>query len=72
MFFAKEKEGRFLATSIPMVRNQFLIYLSKKQALQSTMVARTAREILRWLESLYLTYPIIVPKWYVPFQTHRC
>jgi len=27
------------------------------------MVARTAREIIRWLESLYLTYPIIVPKW---------
>ncbi|CAF1534862.1 unnamed protein product [Rotaria magnacalcarata] len=27
------------------------------------MVARTAREILRWLESLYLTYPIVVPKW---------
>ncbi|CAF0967729.1 unnamed protein product [Rotaria sordida] len=27
------------------------------------MVARTAREILRWLEGLYLTYPVIIPKW---------
>jgi hypothetical protein len=31
------------------------------------MVARTTREILRWIESLYLTYPIVVPKWYVSF-----
>ncbi|CAF0895340.1 unnamed protein product [Adineta steineri] len=27
------------------------------------MVARTSREVLRWYESLYLTYPIVVPKW---------
>ncbi|CAM4746109.1 unnamed protein product [Rotaria magnacalcarata] len=27
------------------------------------MVARTAREILRWLEGLYLTYPVVMPKW---------
>ncbi|CAF0827986.1 unnamed protein product [Adineta ricciae] len=27
------------------------------------MVARTSREVLRWYEGLYLTYPIIVPKW---------
>ncbi|UJR35797.1 hypothetical protein I4U23_028545 [Adineta vaga] len=27
------------------------------------MVARTSREVLRWHESLYLTYPIIVPRW---------
>ncbi|CAF1414643.1 unnamed protein product [Adineta steineri] len=27
------------------------------------MVARTPREILRWLESLYLTYPVAVPRW---------
>ncbi|CAF5193884.1 unnamed protein product, partial [Rotaria magnacalcarata] len=26
------------------------------------MVARTAREILRWLEGLYLTYPVVMPK----------
>lgn len=65
IFLVREKEGRLLATSIPMVRNQFLIYLSVKQALLSTMVARTAREVLRWLEGLYLTYPIVVPKWYV-------
>ncbi|UJR10223.1 hypothetical protein I4U23_014436 [Adineta vaga] len=27
------------------------------------MVARTPREILRWLESLYLTYPVVIPRW---------
>jgi len=48
--------------------NETVVYLFyKKTKIFSTMVARTTREILRWIESLYLTYPIIVPKWYVSF-----
>jgi len=54
------KRGRIQATN----RNNEKDHISERtNKNRSGMVARTAREILRWLEGLYLTYPVVVPKW---------
>lgn len=65
--FDWKREGRILATKHAKKEDRQFIYFIKKQKFDFIMVARTAREILRWLESLYLTYPVVVPKWYVKF-----